>query len=67
MHLPRDISLRSLEAHYVLMCLERNGNNRTRCCKEIGIKLRTFRNRLSEFKVEGYIVPEPDRRPTIKT
>jgi len=51
-------SLRDLERRTILATLAENGGNRTRTAELLGISIRTLRNKLKEYAVEGYEVPK---------
>jgi DNA-binding NtrC family response regulator len=63
--LPRSIPMRKIEVLYTLMVLERNKGNRTTTALDIGVKLRTLRSKIMEYRIEGYDIPEhkPNGRP----
>lgn len=48
-----------IERRAIMECLSFHKNNRTYACKALGISLRTLRNKLSRYRVEGHDVPDP--------
>lgn len=48
------LSLREVEKNLLLKTLEREGGNRTRSAKVLGITVRTLRNKLKEYREEGW-------------
>lgn len=46
----------------VLARLKRLKGNRTETAKSLNVALRTIRNRITEYRIAGYSVPEPSRR-----
>lgn len=51
--LPVGFTLRELEKQLVLQTLERYRGNRTRAAKQLGISIRTLRNKLRQYRLEG--------------
>lgn len=58
-HLPIGRKMREVEVHFILETLKKNNGNRTHSAKTLGISLRTLRNKINEFTIEGYEVPQP--------
>lgn len=48
------LSLREVEKNLLLKTLEEGGGNRTRTAKVLGITVRTLRNKLKEYREEGW-------------
>ncbi len=46
-------SLADLEQEHILAALAKTGNNRTQAARLLGISIRTLRNKLQEYKVQG--------------
>jgi DNA-binding NtrC family response regulator len=49
--------LEDVEREYIFTVMELYGWNRTHACKALGISVRTLRNRLSIYKMQGFDVP----------
>lgn len=49
----RGQTLYEIEKNYILQTLKRNGNNRTQAAHQLGISVRTLRNKLHEYKQGG--------------
>ena len=58
-HLPIGEKLRLVETQFILETLKSHNGNRTHSAKTLGISLRTLRNKINEFVVEGHEVPQP--------
>lgn len=58
-HLPIGKKMREVEIHFILETLKNHNGNRTHSAKTLGISLRTLRNKINEFTIEGYEVPQP--------
>ena len=58
-HLPIGRKMREVETHFILETLKQQQGNRTHSAKTLGISLRTLRNKINEFMVEGYDIPQP--------
>jgi DNA-binding NtrC family response regulator len=54
--LPTGITLQDLFAAFVLITLERHSGNKTRTSEELGIPVRTFRNKVHTIEALGYEV-----------
>jgi DNA-binding NtrC family response regulator len=54
--LPLGVPLPDLERFWLLSTLAAVGGNRTRCAEHLGIALRTVRNKINEYKGQGYDV-----------
>jgi DNA-binding NtrC family response regulator len=50
-------SIRDIETRMILDTLRAKGGNRTRAAVELGINVRTLRNKLREFREEGIEIP----------
>ena len=48
------ISLASLEKQHILNALRSCGNNKTRTAEKLGISIRTLRNKLNEYRAQGW-------------
>ncbi len=51
-------NLREIERQKILEVLRETNGNRTRAAEELGISVRTLRNKLREFREEGIEIPE---------
>ena len=51
--------LTAIERHTILRVLAELDGNRTHAARRLGISLRTLRNRLREYRLQGLDVPEP--------
>ena len=58
-HLPIGEKMRMVETHFILETLKDHNGNRTHSAKTLGISLRTLRNKINEFAMEGYDIPQP--------
>ncbi|MBP6218410.1 MAG: sigma-54-dependent Fis family transcriptional regulator [Oligoflexales bacterium] len=58
-HLPLGQTLRLVETNFILETLKSHQGNRTHAAKTLGISLRTLRNKINEFTMEGYEVIGP--------
>ena len=58
-HLPIGEKLRLVETQFILETLKSHNGNRTHSAKTLGISLRTLRNKINEFVVEGHDVMQP--------
>lgn len=58
-HLPIGHKMREVETHFILETLKSHNGNRTHSAKTLGISLRTLRNKINEFIIEGFEVPQP--------
>ena len=58
-HLPIGKKMRDVETHFILETLKSHNGNRTHSAKTLGISLRTLRNKINEFAVQGYDIPQP--------
>lgn len=58
-HLPIGRKMREVEVHFILETLKSHNGNRTHSAKTLGISLRTLRNKINEFTIEGHEVPQP--------
>jgi len=54
-------SLADLEQDTILQVLEACQGNRTRAASQLGISIRTLRNRLRDYRARGVVVPSPGR------
>jgi len=48
-------SLKDVERELILCTLEKEGWNRTRASEKLGISIRTLRNKLHEYRREGFL------------
>lgn len=58
-HLPIGRKMRDVETQFILQTLASHQGNRTHSAKTLGISLRTLRNKINEFVIEGHEVPQP--------
>ena len=58
-HLPIGRQMRDVETQFILETLRTHNGNRTHSAKTLGISLRTLRNKINEFVLEGHEVPQP--------
>lgn len=56
--LPTGMTLREMEREAILRTLDLCSGNRTHTSERLGISIRTLRNRLREYRDEGFSVPE---------
>ncbi|MEJ5377229.1 MAG: sigma-54 dependent transcriptional regulator [bacterium] len=64
-HLPEEQvngSLKDVERELILCTLEKEGWNRTRASAKLGISIRTLRNKLHEYRREGFLQSEAQGR-----
>lgn len=59
--LPLGLSLPDLERFWLLSTLAAVEGNRTRCAQQLGVALRTVRNKLNEYRTMGFQVPPSGR------
>jgi DNA-binding NtrC family response regulator len=59
--LPLGLSLPELERFWLLSTLSALKGNRTHCAEQLDIALRTVRNKINEYKAEGYPIPASQR------
>jgi two-component system, response regulator FlrC len=59
--LPLGLSLPELERFWLLSTLSALKGNRTHCAEQLDIALRTVRNKINEYKVDGYSIPASQR------
>ncbi len=59
--LPLGLSLPDLERFWLLSTLSAVEGNRTRCAMQMGVALRTVRNKLNEYRDQGYSIPPSGR------
>jgi len=55
--LPLGLSLPDLERFWLLSTLSALGGNRTHCSQQLDIALRTVRNKINEYRAQGYEIP----------
>ncbi len=55
--LPLGLSLPELERFWLLSTLAAQNGNRTHCAQQLDIALRTVRNKINEYKVQGFEIP----------
>ena len=53
----RIVPIKEMERAAILRALRIAGGNRTRAAEELGLSLRTLRNRIREYREEGIAVP----------
>ena len=58
------VNLADLERDTIIQVLEACGGNRTRAAEQLGISIRTLRNRLRDYRARGVVVPAPARGVT---
>lgn len=58
-HLPIGRKMREVETQFIIETLKNHNGNRTHSAKTLGISLRTLRNKINEFTIEGFEVPQP--------
>ena len=58
-HLPIGHKMREVETQFIIETLRHHNGNRTHSAKTLGISLRTLRNKINEFTVEGHTIPQP--------
>ncbi|MCY4380425.1 MAG: sigma 54-interacting transcriptional regulator [Proteobacteria bacterium] len=58
-NLPIGEALRTVETQFILETIKAHQGNRTYAARTLGISLRTLRNKINEFTVEGYEVMSP--------
>ncbi|MBP1626211.1 MAG: two component, sigma54 specific, transcriptional regulator, Fis family [Holophagaceae bacterium] len=59
--LPLGLSLPELERFWLLSTLAALDGNRTHCAQQLNIALRTVRNKINEYKADGFEIPESQR------
>jgi len=59
-------SLRDLEQETILRVLAQYGGNRTQAASELGISVRTLRNRLRDYRADGVEIPGPISRRVLE-
>ena len=59
--LPLGLSLPELERFWLLSTLSALKGNRTHCAEQLDIALRTVRNKINEYKIDGYSIPVSQR------
>lgn len=69
--LPLGLGLHELERFWILSTLSAVHGNRSQCAAQLGIALRTVRNKLRSYKTDGFRIPLPGQprgqRVTVKT
>lgn len=55
--LPLGLALPDLERFWLLSTLAAVDGNRTRCAQLLGVALRTIRNKLNEYRAQGFAIP----------
>lgn len=53
--LPMGLKLEELERKYILQTLYIAGQNRTKAAEMLGISIRTLRNKISQYRLEGFL------------
>ncbi len=56
-HLSEDLTIREMEQELILRKLSRTGGNRTQAATELGISVRTLRNKLHLYQDQGVSIP----------
>ena len=59
--LPLGLALPDLERFWLLSTLAAVDGNRTRCALLLGVALRTVRNKLNEYRAQGFTIPPAGR------
>ncbi|WP_243304845.1 sigma-54-dependent transcriptional regulator [Geothrix oryzisoli] len=59
--LPLGLSLPELERFWLLSTLSALKGNRTHCAAQLDIALRTVRNKINEYKADGFAIPPSQR------
>ncbi len=59
--LPLGLALPDLERYWLLSTLAAVDGNRTRCAQLLGVALRTVRNKLNEYRAQGFNIPPAGR------
>lgn len=59
--LPLGLALPDLERFWLLSTLAAVDGNRTRCALLLGVALRTVRNKLNEYRAQGFTIPSAGR------
>jgi two-component system response regulator FlrC len=59
--LPLGLSLPELERFWLLSTLSALKGNRTHCAEQLDIALRTVRNKINEYKADGFDIPASQR------
>ncbi len=59
--LPLGLPLPDLERFWLLSTLSAVDGNRTRCAQLLGVALRTVRNKLNEYRAQGFAIPPAGR------
>jgi two-component system response regulator FlrC len=59
--LPLGLSLPELERFWLLSTLSALKGNRTHCAAQLDIALRTVRNKINEYKADGFAIPASQR------
>lgn len=57
------ISLEEIERHAIIGALEHFSGNRTHAAEELGVSLRTIRNKIVQYEAQGFEVPRPEHNP----
>ena len=55
--LPLGLSLPELERFWLLSTLSALDGNRTHCAQQLDIALRTVRNKINEYRADGFDIP----------
>ena len=64
--LPLGLSLHKLERFWILSTLQALHGNRSDCARHLDIALRTVRNKLGEYKTDGFKIPSSARGRRVK-
>lgn len=60
-HIPKELTIKTIETYIILEALRNNNGNRTHTAKVLGISLRTLRNKINEYIQRGYNVTKPQK------
>jgi DNA-binding NtrC family response regulator len=55
--IPLGLPIPDLERFWLLSTLAAVGGNRTHCAQQLNIALRTVRNKINDYKEQGYTIP----------
>ena len=53
------IPLEEVERRHILHALSRTSGNRTQAAELLSISIRTLRNKINQYRIEGIEIPEP--------
>jgi len=57
------MTVAEVERRLILDTLQQTNNNRTRAARQLGISIRTLRNKLAEYRAGGWILPRDFTAP----